>query len=151
MPQAGRIYSPVFGRIHVDLRKQVGFSRRYRCFYWDAALTPETARDRESGWQLGWKVALRSGGGYCKEEFLVAKETHNQWNNENNCYWLVVWLPFLNFPINIGNLIIPIDFHIFQRGGLTTNQVTISNQWTLMSTENTVTISAFLGLQQLSL
>ena len=26
------------------------------------------------------------------------------------------------FPINIGNLIIPIDFHIFQRGGPTTNQ-----------------------------
>ena len=27
-----------------------------------------------------------------------------------------------NFPINIGLLIIPIDFHIFQRGGPTTNQ-----------------------------
>ena len=26
------------------------------------------------------------------------------------------------FPINIGLLIIPIDFHIFQRGGPTTNQ-----------------------------
>ena len=26
------------------------------------------------------------------------------------------------FPINIGNVIIPIDFHIFQRGGPTTNQ-----------------------------
>ena len=26
------------------------------------------------------------------------------------------------FPINIGNFIIPIDFHIFQRGGPTTNQ-----------------------------
>ena len=26
------------------------------------------------------------------------------------------------FPRNIGLLIIPIDFHIFQRGGLTTNQ-----------------------------
>ena len=25
-------------------------------------------------------------------------------------------------PINIGNVIIPIDFHIFQRGGPTTNQ-----------------------------
>ena len=27
------------------------------------------------------------------------------------------------FPINIGFLIIPIDFHIFQRGGPTTNQI----------------------------
>ena len=37
-------------------------------------------------------------------------------------YWLVVWLPFFIFPY-IGNVIIPIDFHIFQRGGPTTNQV----------------------------
>ena len=29
--------------------------------------------------------------------------------------WLVVWLPFFIFPY-IGFLIIPIDFHIFQRG-----------------------------------
>ena len=29
--------------------------------------------------------------------------------------WLVVWLPFFIFPY-IGNVIIPIDFHIFQRG-----------------------------------
>lgn len=74
-PSCGSIYwSQVHG--HVDLRKQMGFSRRYRCFYWDAALTPdETARDRESGWQLGWKVALRSGSGCCKE-FFFAKENH---------------------------------------------------------------------------
>ena len=30
-------------------------------------------------------------------------------------FWLVVWLPFFIFPY-IGNFIIPIDFHIFQRG-----------------------------------
>ena len=35
--------------------------------------------------------------------------------------WLVVWNIFY-FPINIGFLIIPTDFHIFQRGGPTTNQ-----------------------------
>ena len=33
--------------------------------------------------------------------------------------WLVLWLPFFIFPY-FGNLIIPIDFHIFQRGGYTT-------------------------------
>ena len=40
---------------------------------------------------------------------------------EHNMDWLVVWLPFFIFPY-IGLLIIPIDFHIFQRGGPTTNQ-----------------------------
>ena len=34
---------------------------------------------------------------------------------------VVVWLPSI-FPRNSGNVIIPIDFHIFQRGGPTTNQ-----------------------------
>ena len=29
--------------------------------------------------------------------------------------WLVVWLPFLIFP-DIGNVIIPIDFHVFSEG-----------------------------------
>ena len=33
-----------------------------------------------------------------------------------NTSWLVVWLPFSIFPY-IGLLIIPTDFHIFQRGG----------------------------------
>ena len=35
--------------------------------------------------------------------------------------WLVVWLPFFISPY-FGNFIIPIDFHILQRGGQTTNQ-----------------------------
>ena len=39
-----------------------------------------------------------------------------------NYYWLVVWLPCFIFPY-IGNLIIPIDVPIFQRGGPTTNQI----------------------------
>ena len=36
-------------------------------------------------------------------------------SQEYNC-WLVVWLPSIYFPINIGNLIIPIDELIFFRG-----------------------------------
>ena len=36
--------------------------------------------------------------------------------------WFVVWNIFLFFPY-IGNFIIPIDFHISQRGRYTTNQV----------------------------
>ena len=31
-------------------------------------------------------------------------------------YWLVVWLPFFYFPIQLGIIIIPIDFHIFSEG-----------------------------------
>ena len=38
------------------------------------------------------------------------------------CY-LVGALEQFYFSRNIGNVIIPTDFHIFQRGGLTTNQV----------------------------
>eukprot|EP00435_Cladocopium_sp_Y103_P025985 s2307_g6.t1 len=42
-------------------QKQMGFSRRYRCYYWDAALTPdETARDKESGWYIASEI----GGGH---------------------------------------------------------------------------------------
>ena len=36
--------------------------------------------------------------------------------------WLVVWNINFIFPY-IGNVIIPTDFHIFQRGGSTTNQI----------------------------
>ena len=42
--------------------------------------------------------------------------------------WLVVWLPFFIFPY-IGFLIIPTDFHIFQRGGPTTNQRSLFSAW----------------------
>ena len=38
---------------------------------------------------------------------------------------------FLNFPINIGLLIIPIDFHIFQRGGPTTNQIPLMDNFAI--------------------
>ena len=39
-------------------------------------------------------------------------------------FWLVVWLPSMNyFPRNIGNVIIPIDELIFFRGVQTTNQL----------------------------
>ena len=42
----------------------------------------------------------------------------------NGGFWAGWWFGCheFYFPINIGLLIIPIDFHIFQRGGPTTNQ-----------------------------
>ena len=50
-------------------------------------------------------------------------DTVGQRNPASPKGWLVVWLPWIwHFPINIGNVIIPIDVHIFQRGGWTTNQ-----------------------------
>ena len=60
--------------------------------------------------------------GYC----LMKKATGKVWKESNitlqwYIFWLVVWLPFFISP-HIGLLIIPTDFHIFQRGGPTTNQ-----------------------------
>ena len=46
------------------------------------------------------------------------------WTLYSCCYimvWLVVWNIWIIFPY-IGNVIIPTDFHIVQRGGTTTNQ-----------------------------
>ena len=63
----------------------------------------------QSGWEDERVWKLRS---------LLVRKT--------NTIWLVVWLPFFIFPY-IGNVIIPIDFHIFQRGGWTTNQL-----WTIV-------------------
>ena len=40
-------------------------------------------------------------------------------------YWLIYICIYICIYIYIGLLIIPIDFHIFQRGGLTTNQLNI--------------------------
>ena len=44
--------------------------------------------------------------------------------------WLVVWNIWIIFPY-IGNVIIPFDFHIFQRGRSTTNQLIIMIVMTL--------------------
>ena len=47
----------------------------------------------------------------------------SSWLNSIPC-WLVVWLPFLfSHILGCCLLIIPIDFHIVQRGGPTTNQL----------------------------
>ena len=53
----------------------------------------------------------------------------------DNGIWLVGGLEHLDyFPINIGFIIIPNDFHIFQRGGPTTNQTSIVEiAWILLT------------------
>ena len=42
-------------------------------------------------------------------------KTHLYSGKASELVWLVVWLPFFIFPLILG-IIIPIDFHIFQRG-----------------------------------
>ena len=50
------------------------------------------------------------------------------WTISDKVIWLVVWNINFIFPY-IGNFIIPIDFHIFQRGGPTTNQDKVMHMW----------------------
>ena len=75
-----------------------------------------------------WGMAEGKGGG---AEFLneVTKNSPIELGFMD-ISWLVGgdWLPFFIFPY-IGLLIIPIDFHIFQRGGPTTNQWYIELVW----------------------
>ena len=53
--------------------------------------------------------------------------------------WLVVWNIFY-FPRTIGNFIIPVDFHIFQRGGSTTNQILVG--WLYTQLYHVISISS---------
>ena len=62
-------------------------------------------------------ISRQINGGSPGDHISVVKQT-----TVIEIIWLVVWLPFFIFPY-IGNLIIPTDFHIFQRGGPTTNQL----------------------------
>ena len=58
-----------------------------------------------------------------------ARHTVSKWEIMGNILGIAIipgwWFGchFWHFPRNIGFLIIPIDFHIFQRGGPTTNQI----------------------------
>ena len=85
----------------------------------------------DNGWytplDISW--SLRHGAQIIQvldEDDLVLKpmRTWESHSRKPPCIniWVVVWLPFFMFPY-IGFLIIPIDFHIFQRGGPTTNQI----------------------------
>ena len=69
-------------------------------------------------WAISHKVRIQT--------LNLPQRTAAQCSQEKNMYvyncWLVVWLPFFICP-SIGCLIIPIDVHIFQRGGPTTNQI----------------------------
>jgi len=67
------------------------------------------------------------GGPPDETEFCLGSFFHIMIN-----YWLVVWHMFFIFSI-IGNVIIPTDFHIFLRGGSTTNQyIYIMGKWLVL-------------------
>ena len=71
-----------------------------------------------SVWKLDHQVMLEMNGAFVRNWLYIEYK------------WLVVSLPSISyFPINIGFLIIPTDFHIFQRGGPTTNQLYIEYKW----------------------
>ena len=89
------------------------------------------------GTVLRWTVSRQAGSG-CKagsgssrspcgrplsSQFFSGRSFEHEPSTAPMFYvWLVVWLPFFIFPY-IGNVIIPIDFHIFQRVKKTTNQM----------------------------
>ena len=67
------------------------------------------------------------GGPPDETEFCLGSFFHIMIN-----YWLVVWHMFFIFS-RIGNVIIPTDFHIFLRGGSTTNQyIYIMGKWLVL-------------------
>ena len=65
-------------------------------------------------------ISVGSRHNSCQQLWLWS-ENSREHSDHPILTWLVVWLPFFIFPY-IGFLIIPLDFHIFQRGGPTTNQ-----------------------------
>ena len=75
-------------------------------------------------WDLGPNVSFhaRISISIHHNSSMKDHESLEMWETYDINGWLVVWLPFFIFPY-IGLLIIPIDFPIFQRGGLTTNQM----------------------------
>ena len=75
-----------------------------------------------------------------------ARTTQRLWMN--SLIWLVVWNINFIFPY-IGNVIIPIDCHIFQRGGPTTNQYFFSllmENWDQISIKIPILLAKFLSM-----
>ena len=86
---------------------------------WSIVVPIECSR----GWRKRWKQVVKqveSGRRHrCSPKKIIIKprESTGWWFGCHQFY----------FPINIGLLIIPIDSHIFQRGGPTTNQLCFDN------------------------
>ena len=72
-----------------------------------------------------WYVLIPLSFGTKIDNIIKLSTCHPLILTTQTCYWLVVWNMAIIFPY-IGNVIIPTDFHIFQRGRYTTNQIETS-------------------------
>ena len=91
----------------------IGIPRdRLACSSWRAAADPPGRSFLSMATNREWIFKSRQGGGSQAGCILGLCAVH---------IWLVVWTINFIFPY-IGNVIIPIDVHMFQRGGPTTNQ-----------------------------
>ena len=73
---------------------------------------PITGKSVRNGW---WKKGGVSGHDFRSNNSPLISHHFPLVIHGLTIIWLVVWLPCFIFPY-IGNVIIPIDFHIFQRG-----------------------------------
>ena len=116
--------TPIYGNPHISfcIAKLRAFSQV------DKELTDPKAMNMGWLWDdglAGGRSAKTSAARRCPvEQSERARGALVSWTDLLVCLfhlWLVVWNINFIFPY-IGLLIIPIDFHIFQRGGPTTNQ-----------------------------
>ena len=124
-------YGAVTRRWHVPVRSPIsrafkGTSPCWRmCHGNSAEANPINIPLSEHCWTSWWAKWLPWRKCWTRTWTVQAKRDEDH-------FWLVVWLPFFIFPY-IGFLIIPIDVHIFQRGGLTTNQIWLAwKTWLLL-------------------
>ena len=89
--------------------------------FWEAQLSGDAPQRLARGPQWGWSDSMG---------III----HHRNNYESTNTWLVVWNIWIIFPIILGR-IIPTDFHIFQRGRSTTNQILfflVPNIWIIL-------------------
>ena len=72
-----------------------------------------------------WYVLIPLSFGTKTDNIIKLSTCHPLILTTKTCYWLVVWKMATIFPY-IGNVTIPTDFHAFQRGRYTTNQIETS-------------------------
>ena len=103
----------IFWNVHMAVKKQWLWIR------W-RQMTQNAQSQRQDVRPIGHHKPLLE---HVSDKFVVSRSNMSGW-------WF--GCHFLNFPINIGNVIIPIDFHIFRRGGPTTNQMLLEETWKMV-------------------
>ena len=107
-------YSHLSNCSQICCLKSIGFLQMF------LSINPITSND----FLLICGTSIHISVGYHLVMQRFAMENHHLFNR----YWLVVWLPFFVFPEILGSFHHPNwRTHIFQRGGPTTNQSSLSN------------------------